>query len=55
MLFDYIFFLLFLMISVLGILFWLNAYEQHKKREEAWLKDKEQRRKEAIKHLTGKD
>jgi hypothetical protein len=33
MIFDYIFFLLFLIMSALGISFWLNVYEQRKRKE----------------------
>jgi hypothetical protein len=55
MLFDYIFFILFLCILTLNFIFWINAAIRYQKREKAWLKDKEQRKKEAIKRLTGKD
>jgi hypothetical protein len=58
--FDYIFWILFLCLLTWNFIFILpNAAVQYLKREKAWLKDKEkdkeQRRKEAIKHLTGKD
>ena len=49
------FFIWFLYMFALSFILWINAYVQHKKREKAWLKDKEQRKKEAIKHLTGKE
>jgi hypothetical protein len=54
--FDYIFWILFLCLLTWNFIFILpNAAVQYLKREKAWLKDKEQRRKEAIKRLTGKD
>lgn len=52
-------FLLFTSIFLLCMAFWIIAYKQHKEREKAWLKDKEQRRKEKIKkqvkRLTGEE
>ena len=53
--FDYIFWILFLCLLTWNFIFMINAAVQYLKREKAWLKDKEQRKKEAIKHLTGKD
>ena len=52
-------FLLFTSIFLFCIAFWTNIYAQHKKREKAWQKNIEQRKKEKIKEqikrLTGEE
>jgi hypothetical protein len=53
--FDYIFWIFFLCLLTWNFIFMINAAIRYQKREKAWLKDKEQRKKEAIKRLTGKD
>lgn len=49
------FFISWMICLVMGIIISIKSYDKEKKREEEWLEDRERRRKEQIKDLTGKN